>query len=149
MAFSVGGTGQRSLHGAAVQHDPIQPGDDFDRDMDQQFEYDRSFYARVRDCQCNWSIRATHAPEHEIALYGNELLRRVKENPGTAHCMIGMHRNPDVLATVDRLEYVISLDFVRFRYSHVDVPVPTIEEFEGGAVYLSTVTSITVRPADA
>lgn len=170
VAFSVAGRAQRSLHGAAVQHDPIQAVDDFDRYMDQQFQYDETFYARVRDCQCNWSIRANNAPKHELALYGNELLKRVKENPDTAHCRIGMHRNPDVLgvalslpsemlqqvwelfamaATVDRFEYVISLEFVGFRYSHVDVPVPTIEEFEGGAAYLSTVTSITVRPADA
>ena len=161
----------RRIDGRAASHEPIPHGNDFDRHMDQRFKYDEAFYQRLIGNLSYWTMYESTVEVEDAALYGNALVSRLSDSPNLPHCQINFFPSSEKeealvgiviflpkrmfrhvwnllasQATIERMTYIITIQFLGFRHPNVDIPVPSIQEFVEGRPYLTQMESFTLRP---
>lgn len=146
LSFHLSEAGFWSINGTALSHEARPVVGDLNVE----------FFAELNEIECSWGIHSCEEQEHEIALYGNELLKQVKKEPTRSHGVIRYfeeepavgvaivlpertlnevrHLFELVLLNGD-LHYLISVEFDGFREEGRDIDVPTIKAFKTGAEY--------------
>jgi len=169
IAFHVDEDG-RSLSGTARSHDPSQPGDEFDRDMDWRFEFDRSFFDAIRAMPLHWSIHERESQDRSKIYWGRALSEQLQKCPDKAVGAVSMLADSGLLGSgiflprgmfepiwnlclnarnTRGVVYLITLGFAGFPFKNIETSLPSIASFKAGESYVSDFRGFTLKPRSA
>ena len=161
IGLGVDESGDKSIWGNVANSEAEPPSDEFDRDMDQRFDHQVSFYEYLSDMKLSWSISPYGAKE---LIINRELVRAAELAPTKSHLVLhhwddrfiglaivlpsDLFRDVwDLFLQVlhdEELKYRMLISFPGFKWPHIDIPVPSVSEFRDGIPYITSGVSFSV-----